>query len=130
MSRALPIISLVTAAIGVDALFAARPYAIGANASAQVREAAGMVAPVLGVDERRSKRDVRAVQLQLRRGSAGTYIGEILLARDSSLTRWPDRRASPAMFSSQPSAYPGEDLARDDSLSPRLRPHAPGGSHV
>ena len=104
MSRALPIISLVTAAIGVDALFAARPYALGANASAQVREAAGMVAPVLGVDERRSKRNVRAVQLQLRRGSAGTSIGEILLARDSSLTRWPDRRARPIRVWIRPSS--------------------------
>ncbi len=105
MTRALAIISLVTAAaIGADALSGARPYALGAKASAQIREAAGTVAPDVGVDERRSKRDVRAVQLELRRRSAGTYIGEMLLSRDSSLARWPDRRARPIRVWIQPSS--------------------------
>ncbi len=105
MTRALPIISLVTAAaIGADALFATRPHGLGAKASAHVREAAGTVAPTLGFGERRSKRDVRAVQLELRRRSAGTYIGEMLLSRDSSLARWPDRRARPIRVWIQPSS--------------------------
>lgn len=32
---------------------------------------------------------------RLAMGEAGTYIGELLRARDSVLTRWPDRRATP-----------------------------------
>jgi predicted Zn-dependent protease len=105
MSRALPIISLVTAAaFGADALVGARPGAVSAKASAHVREAAGTLAPTLGVDERRSKRDFRAVQRELRQRSAGTYIGEMLLSRDSSLTRWPERRVRPIRVWIQPSS--------------------------
>jgi hypothetical protein len=105
MSRALPIISLLTAAaIGADALFGARPLALGAKASAHIREAAGTLAPALGGDERRSKRDVRAIQRELRRRAAGTYIGEMLLSRDSSLARWPERRARPIRVWIQPSS--------------------------
>jgi Matrixin len=105
MSRALPIISLLTAAaIGADALFGARPLALGAKASAHIREAAGTLAPALGGDERRSKRDVRAIQRELRRRAAGTYITEMLLSRDSSLARWPERRARPIRVWIQPSS--------------------------
>jgi matrixin len=105
MSRALPIISLLTAAaIGADALFGARPLVLGAKASAHIREAAGTLAPALGVDERRAKRDVRAIQRELRRRAAGTYIGEMLLSRDSSLARWPERRARPIRVWIQPSS--------------------------
>ncbi len=104
MSRALPIISLLTAAaIGADALFGARPLVLGAKASAHIREAAGTLAPALGADERR-KRDVRAIQKELRRRAAGTYIGEMLLSRDSSLARWRDRRAHPIRVWIQPSS--------------------------
>ncbi len=35
------------------------------------------------------------MQRRLAAGEAGTYIGALLLARDSILTRWPDRRATP-----------------------------------
>src|SRR5918998_1235891 len=105
MSRALPIISLLTAAaIGADALFGARPLVLGAKASAHIREAAGTLAPVIGVDERRSKRDVRAIQRELRRRAAGAYIGEMLLSRDSSLARWPERRARPIRVWIQPTS--------------------------
>lgn len=103
MSRALPIIALVTAAaIGADAMFGARPYALGAKASAHIREAAGTLAPALGADDRRSKRDVRAIQRELRRRAGGTYIGEMLLSRDSSLARWPARRDRPIRVWIQP----------------------------
>jgi hypothetical protein len=105
MSRVIPIISLITAAvIGADALFGAQPYVLGTKASAHIREAAGTLAPALGGDERRSKREVRAVQRELRRREAGTYIGEMLLSRDSSLTRWPARRNSPIRVWIQPSS--------------------------
>jgi hypothetical protein len=106
MSRALPIISLLTAvAVGADALFGgARPYVLGAKASAHIREAAGTLAPALGGDERRGKRDVRAIQRELRRRAAGTYIDEMLLSRDSSLARWPERRTRPIRVWIQPSS--------------------------
>jgi hypothetical protein len=105
MSRVLPIISLVTAAaIGADAMFGARPYVLGAKASAHIREAAGTLAPALGADERRSKRDVRAIQRELRRRAGGTYISEMLLSRDSSLARWPVRRDRPIRVWIQPSS--------------------------
>src|SRR5918998_4785800 len=105
MSRALTIISLVTtAAMGADALLAAGRGVVGAKASAHTREAAGTLAPALGADEGRSKRDVRAIQRELRRREAGTYIGEMLLSRDSSLVRWPERRARPIRVWIQPSS--------------------------
>jgi hypothetical protein len=105
MSRALPIISLVTAAaFGADALAAARQPVFGTEASAHVEEAAGTLAPGFGVDERGSKRDVRAVQRELRRRSAGTYIDEMLLSRDSSLVRWPERRTRPIRVWIEPSS--------------------------
>jgi predicted Zn-dependent protease len=40
----------------------------------------------------------------LRRHAAGTYIGEMLLSRDSSLARWPERRATPIRVWIQPSS--------------------------
>jgi hypothetical protein len=36
-----------------------------------------------------------AVRERIRHGEHGTYIGEILLARDSAIARWPDRRDEP-----------------------------------
>jgi hypothetical protein len=97
---------LTAAAIGADALAAAPPLR-GANARAHIREAAGTLAPDLGIfdgDERRPKRDVRAIHRELRRRAAGTYIGEMLLSRDSSLARWPERRARPIRVWIQPSS--------------------------
>jgi hypothetical protein len=40
-------------------------------------------------------RDIDEVKRRLRSNAGGTYIDEILLERDSSLSRWPDRRARP-----------------------------------
>src|SRR3982751_3806790 len=51
-------------------------------------EAAGEAAPL---DGRRGS----AVRRTLDRGSRGTYIDEVLLGRDSSLARWPDRTGRP-----------------------------------
>ncbi|HEU4565712.1 MAG TPA: matrixin family metalloprotease [Gemmatimonadaceae bacterium] len=36
-----------------------------------------------------------AIRDRIRQGEQGTYISEILLARDSALARWPDRRDQP-----------------------------------
>jgi hypothetical protein len=45
-----------------------------------------------------------AVRRQLLEHEAGTYIGEILRERDSSLARWPDRSGSPLTVWIQPHA--------------------------
>ena len=40
-------------------------------------------------------RDMAEVRRRLQRGAPGTYISELLFFRDSSLARWPERRAQP-----------------------------------
>ncbi|MDB4906787.1 MAG: peptidase and matrixin and adamalysin [Gemmatimonadetes bacterium] len=50
-------------------------------------------------DDRRKLDDIRR---RLRSGAAGTYIDEILLSRDSSLARWPERRRAPLTVWIQP----------------------------
>ena len=48
------------------------------------------------------------------RAAHGTYIGRILLDRDSTLDRWPDRVASPIRVWIEPSSQPGfGDRVRD-----------------
>lgn len=98
---------LTTAAIGAGALVGAPPFARGARMSTHIREAAGTLAPALGTfggDERRPKRDVRAIQRELQRQAAGTYIGEMLLSRDSSLARWRERGSRAIRVWIQPSS--------------------------
>ncbi|GAC1517300.1 MAG: hypothetical protein NVS1B4_16990 [Gemmatimonadaceae bacterium] len=51
---------------------------------------------------RRRRPDVGEVQRRLRRGQTGTYIGEILLSRDSALARWPERTKDPLRVWVQP----------------------------
>ena len=46
----------------------------------------------------------RDIKRRLRQAEATTYIDEILLARDSSLTRWPDRTRRPLRVWVQPTA--------------------------
>ena len=69
--------------------------------------------PVLnGADERLSSglvvrsnrvRDEReGIRRAIKRGEQGTYIGEILRARDSALARWPDRHGNPLKVWIQP----------------------------
>ena len=48
------------------------------------------------------KDDRGEVLRRLKRGSHGTYIGEILLERDSTLVRWADRRGAPLTVWVQP----------------------------
>ena len=48
------------------------------------------------------------------RAAHGTYIGRLLLDRDSTLDRWPDRVESPIRVWVEPTAQPGfADLVRD-----------------
>ena len=59
----------------------------------------GTVAAAMSRDDDRD--DVRRA---IRRGENGTYIAEILRARDSALARWPDRPGNPLRVWIQPSS--------------------------
>jgi predicted Zn-dependent protease len=48
--------------------------------------------------------DREIVRRALRRGESGTYISEILRARDSTLARWPDRHGEPLLVWIQPAS--------------------------
>lgn len=56
--------------------------------------------------------DLATVRRRVRDEQAGTYIGDILLERDSALARWPDRRGVPLTVWIQPTS-----TVRDFSLS-------------
>jgi len=64
----------------------------------------GAVARVLAavVPTKRKDDDRAAAKQRLRDGEAGTYIGDILLERDSSLARWPERSEHPLTVWIQP----------------------------
>jgi len=71
-------------------------------ANAREQSASGSVGGVLpanGGDDDRA-----AIRSRLRRGEAGTYIGDILRERDSSLARWPDRHGKPLRVWVQPTS--------------------------
>ncbi|HEU4643131.1 MAG TPA: matrixin family metalloprotease [Gemmatimonadaceae bacterium] len=76
-----------------DARQGARYAASEASASPPVvtSEAASLAATNADGDAR----DLADVRRRLELGATGTYIGEILLERDSALARWPDRTAQP-----------------------------------
>jgi hypothetical protein len=57
-----------------------------------------------GADERHPAGELQAVQRELRRHAADTYMSEMLLSRDSSLARWPERRTRPIRVWIQPSS--------------------------
>lgn len=52
------------------------------------------------------------IRRALRMGEAGTYIAEILRARDSALARWPDRHGNPLRVWIQPQSPIGDWRAR------------------
>ncbi|HEY7235100.1 MAG TPA: matrixin family metalloprotease [Gemmatimonadaceae bacterium] len=98
--------------IGVAALGAVKQTSspevavVHALAGSREQSAAGSVGRALflpatnDVDEP----DRAAVRRRLRRDEQGTYIGEILQERDSSLARWPDRGDRPLTVWIQPTA--------------------------
>ncbi len=53
---------------------------------------------------RRGARDASDIKRKLQQAEPGTYIGEILLTRDSALARWHDRTAHPLRVWIQPSS--------------------------
>jgi hypothetical protein len=71
-----------------------------ANTTAEPRRSRPAAAPV--ADDANAPRDVDDIRRRLREGSAGTYVNELLLQRDSALARWPDRRTRPLRVWVQP----------------------------
>lgn len=93
----LPLLALLAGAtvIGAVRVSGVSPQ----RASAITATAAGAI--LNGGGDERTRAEVRR---QLRRSGAGTYIGEILGERDSSLARWPDRRNDPLEIWIQPTS--------------------------
>lgn len=84
-----------------------RGVRINPFSSSRVQSASGSVGGVLARSDDGPASDDNsraAVRRRLRSGEAGTYISEILRARDSSLARWPDRRERPLTVWIQPTA--------------------------
>jgi hypothetical protein len=66
----------------------------GAKANRPARRG-GLAAVVAGEVAPPPSRDNEEIWRRIREGAAGTYIHEILIERDSSLARWPERRVNP-----------------------------------
>ena len=75
--------------------------AAGAIARALADTTATIATSAPQFDSAAERADVRR---RVRRGEAGTYIGEILRERDSALARWPDRRGKPLGVWIEPSS--------------------------
>ena len=97
MSRSLVAISIAAAGIGLaGARSPARAPQTGIKASALELTSSGNVAHlVAGRASLAGDNDREIVRQELRLRAAGTYIGEILRARDSALARWRDRNGQP-----------------------------------
>jgi hypothetical protein len=80
----------------------ARHSEISAGAVGQMLAAMSITAPRLPGPG--TIADAAEVRAQVRASEAGTYIGEILLERDSSLARWPDRENPPLAVWIQPTS--------------------------
>ena len=88
---------------------------------AAVASAGGAIAaPAASRAIRRARRhtDAADVRARLRRGEAGTYIGEILQSRDSALTRWPRRVDKPLAVWVQ---YAPDVFDWDDGFAAQVR---------
>ncbi len=98
--------------IGKQALAASRDHPsstastlAAANAvRASAREAAsfGTISPDVNVvasapvaEDAARRLDPRDLRIRLSNGATGTYIDDLIVARDSAVTRWPDRRTRP-----------------------------------
>jgi hypothetical protein len=92
--------ALTAVAVAAAAMTSARcaPYAIVGSPASPANGTLGK-APVARSAARRPSSAVtaggRATPEAIRDASAGTYIGQLLAERDSTLQRWPDRRANP-----------------------------------
>jgi hypothetical protein len=86
-------------------VIAQEPGRFSASAAGSIARALAAVAPsaVAGDDHAEALR-------RLQDSAAGTYIGDILLERDSALARWPDRHGAPLKVWIQPES-PVQDFS-------------------
>jgi hypothetical protein len=133
VSLALGVISLLSAAHLATKVPDAPAVKVAARAptrhadvsSGAIARALAVVAPL-----RRLADDDRVdVKQRLRDSEAGTYIGDILLERDSSLARWPDRHGIPLTVWIQPSS-PIEDFSSTYVANVRLAFQEWGALHL
>lgn len=96
MNRFVLALSIAAAGIGAAGAHSAarQPETIGAG---EERLSTGLV---VRPSRRRDERE--GVRRAIKRAEQGTYIGEILRARDSALARWPDRPGNPLKVWIQP----------------------------
>jgi hypothetical protein len=101
VNRSLLALSIAAAGIGLTGAGTVARVS-GQQPTAKELTSAGLVAStVTGRNESDDRDDVRQA---IRRGESGTYIAEILRARDSALARWPDRPGNPLRVWIQPSS--------------------------
>lgn len=98
-----PLVTLLIAAVGIGLAGADTPArAPEAGAKGLDRELTSTGSVVRVFLSRDDEREV--VRRALRNGESGTYISEILRARDSALARWPDRHGNPLRVWIQPAS--------------------------
>ena len=91
-----PLVSFLIAAAGIGIAGAGTPSTTSRVFETSAGNVAGTLDNKPGDDER------EVVRREIRMRSSGTYISEILLARDSALARWPDRHGEPLKVWIQP----------------------------
>jgi len=104
---ALPLLSLALGAFVLGSgskskagILAQQPEGHSASAAGSIARALAVVAPTANL----VSDDYVAARRRLLDSAGGTYIGDILLERDSTLARWPDRHGLPLRVWIQPSA--------------------------
>jgi hypothetical protein len=133
VTGAIPVVAIRAAAAGSAAANVAAPHASAGDASRRVGDdappresaaAAGALsyvetaATTSGRDEGRRDGARAAVRRRIADGAAGTYVGEILLERDSALSRWPAHVDEPLTVWVQPWAAV---TGWDDAFAGRAR---------
>lgn len=106
MTRAVSLLSLALVAVLTGANRTsiaplpgtARHTSAEAGTIARAIDAAVLPAMTVSIDDR------SAAKRRLRAGATGTYIGDILAERDSSVARWPDRPDAPLTVWIQPAS--------------------------
>lgn len=96
---------ILTLSLGIFVIGASRRHT-APSAERHTTVSAGAIARALTVRTPRARRDDDHAETlrRIRNGQAGTYISDILANRDSSLSRWPDRRGVPLTVWIQPTA--------------------------
>jgi hypothetical protein len=84
---------------GTTSLIASREGDAGTRPSSE----RAVKSPSLPAEHDARDRDAGDARRRLELSSGGTYIGDVLAARDSAIARWPDRRSSPLRVWVQPS---------------------------